>query len=460
MAANPEVTGSCHLVVVKLPNRVTIKFIVDCGLYQESQYADLNRELPFNVDELDFALLTHNHVDHTGRFPYLYARGFRKHIYTTHGTKLLLSLGLFDSYRVLKDTAKRQNIRPLYSDSDVHGALSCVRSVDFMKEVEVHPNVKVTFFKNGHLIGAAIILVKVVFPGYNDINLLFVGDYNDKNMFFDVPPLPKEVTDLPLTIIQESTYGDMNSSEVSPCFENNVLEAISRGDTVVATMFSLGRGQEIPYVLKCMQQDGRLDTSVPIYYDGKLAINYTNQYLRGALDIKPEMRDFLPESLTFVDKSSRGAVLEDETPKIILTTSGMGSYGPAQTYIPRYIQKSKALIHFLGYCAEGTMGYKLKMAESDSDVVVGGMLVRKRARVEFTNEYSAHAKSDQMIRFLQQFTQLKFVLVGHGNTDVKIKFAAKILDEVDTKYVGILGREYMYRTCPYGFVKSLPTKLK
>ena len=460
MAAHPGVTGSDNVPVVKFPNGESVMFAVDCGLFQEQQYSEYNQDFIFNPENLDFALLTHNHVDHTGRFPLLYAKGFRGPIYTSNVTSTLLPLGLYDSYKVLKDTAKRQNVRALYSENDVSGVLNCVKGYGFEETIQVHPRIKVTLFKNGHLMGAACILVRIYCPGYKSINLLFTGDYNSKNMFFDVPKIPKWVRKLPLIIIQESTYGYMDSSEVKPCFEDNVLRCVSNGGTVIATMFSLGRGQEIPYVIKCMQENV-LDKSIPVYYDGKLAIKYTNLHLKNGLDIKPEMRDFLPENLTYVDKGSRRSVIESPGPKIILTTSGMGSYGPAQTYIPEYIQNRNALIHFTGYCAEGTLGRSLKDAPKGSDVEIGGLLVRKRADVEYTNEYSAHAKADEMIDFLKQFEDIKLVLVNHGEPDVKKKFAARILDEVDNvKYVGVLGRDYLYRIGPYGLIKTLPTKFR
>lgn len=178
------------------------------------------------------------------------------------------------------------------------------------------------------------------------------------------------------------------------------------------------------------------------------------------LCIKPEMRDFLPDNLTWVDKESRGSVLEDENKKIILTTSGMGSYGPAQVYIPEYISRNKALIQFTGYTAEGTMGNRLKSTELGEMVEVGGLIAKKRADVEYTTEYSAHAKADEMIAFLKQFKNLKLVLVNHGESQTKEIFAERIVNEVDTKRVGLLGREYFFRVDPYGLVKTLTTKFK
>jgi len=461
MAMHSEVTGSCNLVIAKLPDgETTIRFVVDCGLFQEETYEELNYELAFHPEKIDFVLVTHNHVDHTGRLPFMVKKGFEKKIYATETTCKLLPLALHDSHKVLRDVAKRKNRKPLYNEEDVDRTLSFLKPCQYNETVEIGENVKVTFLNNGHLVGAAVILVQICCPGYEDINLLFTGDYHCKNMFFDVEPIPEWIKILPLTVIQESTYGDMDTIDMEPCFKENVIKCIKNNGSVIVPVFSLGRSQEILYELKTMQNEGILDTDVPIYFDGKLAIRYTHLYLKDGLDIKPEMREFLPQNLTFVDKTNRQDILEDTGKKIILTTSGMGSYGPAQVYIPEYITRKNALIHFTGFTAEGTLGYRLQNTEIGEIVEVAGLFVKKNADVQYTTEYSAHAKADEMIAFLKQFTDLKLVLINHGEIDVKNTFAERIIKEVDPKRVGVLGREYFFRVCPYGLVKTLATKFK
>lgn len=458
MAAHPEVTGSCNLIIVKFPDGETVKFIVDCGLFQEKEYDELNSSLLFNAESIDFCLITHNHVDHTGRIPLLVKHGFYREIYATETTCKLLPLALEDSLRVLNDVAKRKNQRPLYGEGDLNRSLTLIKPCKFMETINVRENIKVTFLNNGHLIGAACILVQISYPDCEDINLFFTGDYNKKNLFFDVTPIPEWILKLPLTVIQESTYGNMDSTEIEEVFKDNILNAIKNSGTVIVPVFSLGRAQEILYVLKCMQSEGLI--TVPIYFDGKLAIKYTNLYLKGELGIKDEMKDFLPKDLNFVDKNSRSDILSDSKSKIIVTTSGMGSYGPAQVYIHEYLSDKKAMIHFTGYTTEGTLGRRLKDAVDGKGVEVGGVIIKKNAKVEHTTEFSAHAKADEMIEFLKQFENLKLILINHGEIDTKLDFAHRITDEVDVKGVGILGREYFFRVNHYGLVKSLSTKFK
>ena len=462
-ALHPEVTGSCLTMRVQFPNGRKTNFIVDCGLFQEKEkgYNSLNKEdFPFRSENIEFALITHNHADHMGRLPMLIKGGFNGFIYTTESTAQLLPISLKDSYQIMKEEAKNSKTKQPYCEYDVEEVYNRLKPCKLEETVYVSPYIKVTFFDNGHLIGAAMILVQISYPGQEDINYLFTGDYNNKNIFFNIPKLRKAVKRLPLTIIQESTYGTTNSDEVTECFEENVLKCIRSGGTVVNMAFSLGRFQEILYKLKTMQDEGKLSTDIPIFADGTLGLRYTALFSKEELEIKPEAVNFLPQNLCFVNKENRTEILESEESKIIVTTSGMGTYGPAPQYIIRYIKDKKSLIQFTGFTTDGTLGSRLKMAQDGDVVTIGGMVAIKKARVEYTTEFSAHAKADEMIEFLQQFEDIKLILINHGETSVKEEFAKRILQEVNSKNVGILNREYLYRVGPYGFIKTMSTKFE
>lgn len=458
-----EVTQSCHLVVTKLPNGETVKFIVDCGLFyakkdDEEKALKINEKFHFLPETLKFCLVTHNHVDHTGRLPLLVKKGFQGKIYVTEDTKTLLPLALNDSYKVLKEKAKRSRSRQLYTESDVGNTSSKLSACVFEKVEYVHKNIKVTYFNNGHLVGAGMALVQISYPGFEDINILFMGDYNNKNIFLNLKELPDWVKNLNLTVITESTYGNMNSYEKRECFQENVLRCVHDGGSVVVPVFSLGRAQEILYEMKKLQSMKELNPSMPIRFDGKLGINYTRLFTSGKLHIKEEMIDFLPDNLTFVDKTTRAKILYSREPQIILTTSGMGSYGPAQFYIPEYVKRKGSMVHFTGYTAPNTFGGKLKNAKQGEVVTLNGLDVQKNATVEYTKEFSAHAKADELITFLKQFNNLKFVLVTHGETECREIFSQRVMREVKTKNVAILDSRYVFRINPYGLVKTINTK--
>lgn len=458
MAVHPEVTGSLIPVIVSYPDGEVSRFIVDCGLFQEKEYSTLNEDFPFNAENIEFCLVTHNHVDHTGRLPLLFRKGFRGNIYSTFATTKLVPLALYDSYKVLKDLAKRNHTKELYSETDVSETLKLFKGCNFSETIQLNDRIKATFFKNGHLIGAALILVQISYPGREDINLLFTGDYNKSNMFFDVPQLPTWVRELPITVIQESTYGTMDSTEITKNFCNNLIKCTSNQGTAVCMVFSLGRAQEILYILKCMQETGQLSNEIPIYFDGRLAHQYTNLYFREDFEIKDGMKEFLPENLELVGAENRREILEGLQQKIIVTTSGMGTYGPAQLYIPEYIGRRNCLIHFTGYTAEGTLGNRLKNTEKGEIVTIGSILKKKIADVEYTTEFSAHAKADEMIEFLKGFSNLKLVLVNHGEHETKLKFAKRIVKEIDPKMVGIMNRDYFFRVNRFGLIRQMSTK--
>lgn len=459
MDIHDKVTGSCHLCVVMYPNGEKLKFIVDCGLFQQDEGDELNQKLLFKADEIAFCMVTHNHVDHTGRLPFLVKNGFRGKIYATETTCNLLPEALNDSFSVLKSRAKNSGKFPIYGEEHVAQAVELCEPCEYLRTIEVNENIKVCFIENGHLPGAASIVVRIAYPGEEEINLMFTGDYNSRSVFQNIDDIPSWILNLPLTIIQESTYGDTDSEDIEPCFDRNLLKAVEQKWTVLVPVFSLGRSQEILYRLKCLQVAGILDVNIPIYLDGKLAIRYTNMYLKGLVGICEDMRDFLPENFQFVDKTIRNVLLnEDNSCKIILTSSGMGSYGPARTYIPAFLARQKMLIHFTGYTAVGTMGRKIKDTPDGEIVSVGGLLVKKKAKVEYTSEFSAHAKADVMIDFLKKFSNLKLVLINHGEPNVKEIFAKRVLKEVDTKAVGILNRDNVFRIGPWGLEKTIPTK--
>lgn len=466
MALHKEVTGSCIMNIIKFPDGSTKKVLVDCGLFQEMDYFELNKNLPFNARDIDYVIVTHNHVDHTGRLPLLVKCGYSGDIHMSFSTSKLISNALEDSYKVLKNKSKMANEPQLYTDSDVDETLKHVKGHPFEESIWLDDNIKLTFFMNGHLPGAIIVLMQIKYRDssdkhYENINLLFTGDYHNKNIFFNVTPVAKWVHQLPISIIQETTYGDVDSTEVEYVFQKNILNAVSESKEIVILVFSLGRSQEILYILKTWQDAGLLSKDIPIYLDGKLANRYNHIYLKDGLDNKPECREFLPENYTYVsDYEMRNTIMNDFKPKIILTTSGMGSYGPAQTYLPIYLKRSNALIHFTGYCAEGTLGRRLYNCTKGDKVDVAGLQVRKLADVKFTSEFSAHAKADELIDFLRPFEDINLLLVNHGTSEKKEIYANRVIDELDPKNVGILGRNYFFRIDGYGLVKSLSSKFE
>lgn len=458
MAFNSEVTGSCNMVNVRFPNGESIKFLVDCGMYQEKGLENFNTKFEFDPSKINFVLATHNHIDHTGKLPCLFKYGYPNSgkIYTTlDNAEYLIKRALEDSTAVINENARLRGIKPMYDEIHLDMTLNALQGIAFKETFRPHPNVLVTFLKNGHVVGASLVLVQIKYPGCKYINMLFTGDYNDQNMFFDIPKLPKHLLDMPLTVIQESTYGTTENAPL-PRFEDAIEQKIKEKENVVLLAYSFGRTQDVLYRLKCMQETGKLDPSIPIFLDGKLGIDYTKIYPQ--LNIRENMKDFLPKNFQYVDKKMRAGIVNQQSKKIIVTSSGNGSYGPAQFYLPFFLGRTDSYIAFTGYTPANTLGAAMTNVEYGEPVKVGGVVVLKRAEVEYFTEFSSHAKAGALIDFLKKFNNLNLVLVNHGESETKLAYAKMVEERVQTKTVGILDRDYFFRIDAYGLVRSIPSK--
>ena len=471
-ACHSGVTGSGFLCTVRLPPpEEHKKFLVDFGLFQEREddkkkdfdkNMQLNSELIFDPSKVSFVLVTHNHVDHIGRLPMLVHRGFYGKIYMSETTQKLLPISLYDSEKIQAEKYKMVHKNPLYFQSDVKDTLSMTVGCEFDKKIQIDTNISVTFIANGHIPGAAMILVEITYPGEEPINLLFSGDYASKNVFFDPKEISKEIREKRISaLICEATYGTTNSKDVEfGRFRKLILEEIeSNKKNILLPVISLQRAQQILYELKEMQDSGELDVNIPIYFDGQLAQKYTRVYLHDDF-VKEEMKEFLPKNLTWVYKDTRGSLLLDDEKrlKIIVSSSGMGSYGATRRYISYFCGKKNSTVIFSCFLAENTVGRKLIEAKKGESIEIYGLIKQINFDVYSTQEFSSHAKKDELIEFLSGFSNLCSVLINHGEADVKEKFAKRVYDVIHCKTVGILDRNYDFRISAFGVDKTLPTR--
>lgn len=442
-----EVTGSSIVLIIKLSDGEIVKGMIDCGSFQELQYQEENSKLIIEPKCLDFVCITHAHMDHASRVPLLVNKGYEKKIFCTKGTAEFLPYALHDNLKIMRDKCRRKNERVLYFTEDVNKTLQLIEKKEYQETFSVHEKIKITFLKNGHLLGASLILLQI--EDEEKINLLFTGDYNDKNVFFEVESIPQWIKKLPMTIITESTYGNKTTIECleengGNSFNQNIIEASKQNKSILIPAFALERSQEVLYRIRCLQEQSYLD-DYSIYLDGSLAIVYTEILKLGRIE-NLKVQDFLPKNFAYVVNSvMRGGIVNSKGNKIIVTTSGMGQYGPAQIYIPEFITKQNALIQFTGYCAEGTYGRKLREESLYHDTV------------KFTAEFSAHAKKEVLLNLINEFEDKKSVLINHGASDVKEKFKMYLEENTDTKNIKILQKKVGYRIGAYGIIKELNT---
>ena len=343
--------------------------------------------------------------------------------------------------------------KPLYDLDDVSYAMENVMGKDYNQTFKVNEHISVTLLKNGHTLGSACILVTISYKGQKPIYALFTGDYSPENMFFDVNDIPKKIKDLPISIITESTYGTTSKKSIKHIFDDLVINSVKNKETLIITLFAFGRMQEVKYKLMKLQEKNLLDKNIKIYCDGKLSYKYDEIFLSHIDELK--IKDFLPKNIHQInDYNERNALLSDRTCKIILTTSGMGNYGPAQVYLPYYISRPKCTIIFGGYTAENTLGRKLQDVRDNDIFELNGVMTTKKASVHSINELSSHAKQEDLLQFLQKFSNLKLVLINHGENHVKESFAKKIVEDINPKNVAILGPENYIRIGAHGLIKS------
>ena len=457
-----QVTGSCHYISVTLPNDKNIRFAVDCGLYQEQENKHLNCTFPFYPEKLDFLLITHTHIDHIGRIPLLYKNGFNNKAYISDIAEPFLRDALSNTAMIFTQNKNRnnENTSVLYSDSDVTYTMKKVKPVKYQESFYPNENIKVTFFENAHLLGASSILVEIFYEYEEPINLLFLGDLAIESNFRDVPDLPSYIYDLNLTLFTESTYGTTKSTDIEKRFESNILKAISNGKSIFLPAFSMQRTQEILFSLKKLQLANKLPLNIPIYSDGALSISYTQKFLRITDTFKEDAKNFLPDNFTYVTKNLRPTLMTSDEQQIIVSSSGMCSYGPAVSYIRNFISNANYLIHLNGYSAEGSLSRQLfnSITESETVITIQGVQKIKLCDVDYSFEFSSHAKKDELINYFKKFNKLKLIMISHGEHNVKKSFANECLKNLNVKDIAIQSMSTVFKIGPYGLIKSYSSK--
>lgn len=454
---NKRVTGSTNRNTVHFSDGSIYRFLVDFGMYQGEGHKGIEYNDSVNPKKIDSILLTHTHLDHDGALPIFVRHGYDKNIYMSDASASVIDIGLYDSYNIMKRDSKLKHRPVLFSEGDIEQTLSQIKSVKFEETIKIHDNISVTFFNNGHLIGASVILIQIDDPR-GIINLLYMGDYKPDNIFLDIKPFPYWVYALPnLTIISESTYGSTNSWDIEQNWEDDIIEACSRNSLIFNCAFGQGRAQELMFRIRKLQDEGKIPKDYPVKIDGKTTFAYTFRYLdrSNILKINENALNFLPYNIQYVDDKTRPEVMNLRRRSIFISTSGMGSNGPAATYIPHFLSNPNALIYIPGYASEGTLARKILEAEyGDLVEFKDGSSTVKNAEVKWTGEFSSHAPADVIIEFFRMFSPLS-ILFTHGEPEQRKALEERTKREIGIKKTGILGMGYVYRINSYGIDKKI-----
>ncbi|HHW32431.1 MAG TPA: MBL fold metallo-hydrolase [Clostridiaceae bacterium] len=460
LGAARTVTGSCFYIETK-----DNKFLVDCGFFQGYKDGNLNEDpFPFDPSKLDFILLTHAHIDHSGRIPKIFLEGFKGEVIATKATCELCRIMLPDSGYIQEFEnewlnrkrlrAGKPPVKPLYTHQDAINCMELFRSVSYGELVQINKNIKVRFNDAGHMLGSAII---ELWAEENDriTKLVFSGDLGNKGM----PILrdPEIIEDADYLII-ESTYGNrlhMGKSEKADKFAEIILNTVKRGGNIVIPSFAVGRTQEIIYELN--KQLGKNDPkyqkimNLPVFVDSPLAISATEVFRNNLDCYDEEARSYIESgdnpldfpTLRFTRTAEESKKLNNNTEsKIIISASGMCEAGRIKHHLKHNLWRQESSIIFVGYQAEGTLGRKL--LDGAKKVKIFGEEISVNAHIEMLEGFSGHADKEGLLSWIKAFSKKpRKIFIVHGENQQIEEFAEIIKNElkIDT-VIPSLGETY------------------
>lgn len=453
LGATKMVTGSNFLV-----EGAGKKFLVDCGMYQGGDRDEIQNHEPFayDVNEIDFMLLTHAHIDHSGRIPKLYKEGYRNPVITTKATRDLCSIMLPDSGHIQEQEIEWRNrkrkregkepLPPLYTAQDGIDTMEIFKPVNYDEIIEIDPNIYVRFNDAGHMLGSAIIEVWVKEDG-KETKAVFTGDLGNNDIPLLSSPTMIETADY---LVMESTYGGrlhMRNDDKANLFLDIVSETLNKGGTVVIPSFAVGRTQEILYELNNLKdvQDSEefkekyaTLMKAPVYVDSPLAISATEIFRENANLFDEETQAVIESGdnplefpgLQFTRTADESKALNEKNESaIIISASGMCEVGRIKHHLKHHLWDPNSTILFVGYQAPGTLGRRI--VDGEKRVKIFGEEIAVNARIEYIEGYSGHADQEWLMNFVYSFiTKPKHIFLVHGEPTGQEILKSKIIDEI------------------------------
>ena len=438
-----EVTGSCHLLEACGKN-----ILIDCGMEQGPDLYE-NQELPVTPGEVDYILLTHAHIDHSGNIPLLVKKGFSGEIITTFATADLCDIMLRDSAHIQEFEAEWRNRKarrsgepeyePIYTVADADAATKLLAPVDYGQKITLCDGIEVRFNDVGHLLGSASIEVWVT-EGEVSKKIVFSGDVGNKNQpIIKDPQLVKEAD----YVVIESTYGDRTHGEDIPDyvgeFTRILRETFQKGGNVVIPSFAVGRTQEILYFIREIKEKNLLPEfpGFEVYVDSPLAIESTNIFGKNTHECFDEeamkfidagINPLVFEGLKFATTSEASKMINfDNKPKVIISASGMCEAGRVRHHLKHNLWRPECTILFVGYQAVGTTGRAI--VEGAKEIKLFGEPIQVSAEIAQLPGTSGHADREGLVKWINSFEKKpQKVFIVHGEDSVCDSFAALLHD--------------------------------
>lgn len=423
------VTGSCYRLKVG-----DCQFLVDCGMFQGGKTLKaLNYEpFPFKAEDIDFVLLTHAHIDHSGMLPKLVKHGFKGHIFTTEATRDLLTYMLPDSGYIQEMEVEHLNrrnrqrgkktVEPVYTRAEAEACLPQIRPIEYETWLELG-NVRARFWNAGHILGAASIEVDIAGAGKGGkpLRMLFSGDIGpDNKLFYPDPEGPSNLD----YVLCESTYGGRYRGDVSPEARRRMLgeevnDALKEGGSLVIPSFAVERSQELLLDLAYLLHHKQIP-NVPVFLDSPLAIRITSVFAEHADEL--EDMEGMGKAFSHPNFHLTETVAESKSiarftgGAIILAASGMCDAGRIRHHLKNHLWRPQSTVLLVGYQAEGTLGRLLE--HGVKAVKIQGEMVQVRARIRTLDVYSGHADGDGLIAWVKERLPVrKAIFLIHGSKE-------------------------------------------
>lgn len=457
IGATHEVTGSCYYL-----EAAGKKFLVDCGMEQGPDYYE-NKDIPVPPGELDFVLLTHAHMDHSGNLPAIYAKGFKGPVYATEATCNLCDIMLRDSAHIQMFEAEWRNRKakrqgkpefvPAYTMEDAFGVIRNFVGCPYETGIILGEGLRVKFIDAGHLLGSSSIEVNICEAGVEK-TIVFSGDIGNKNQPLIKDPAYFRKADY---VVMESTYGDRSHGERPDyvrLLADVIQETFDRGGNVVIPSFAVGRTQEMLYFIRQIKAEGLIHghDNFKVFVDSPLANEATNIFGIHKYDcfddealelirkgINPLSFPGLKISVTSEDSK---AINFDDDCKVIISASGMCDAGRIKHHLKHNLWREDSTILFVGYQAVGTPGRAL--LEGTQEIKLFGEPVHVAAKICRMPGISGHADVNGLVDWIKAFeVKPQKVFVTHGEDTVTELFAARLRDEMNyDAYAPFSGTEF------------------
>jgi len=470
LGATHEVTGSCTLL-----EAAGKYYLVDCGM-EQGRDMFVNQEIPVNPGQIDFVLLTHAHIDHSGKLPLLCKNGFAGSIFATTETCNLCDIMLRDSAHIQEFEAEWRNRKgkrsgnpvyePMYTMEDAEAAIKCLHPCNYGEMIQVSEEISIRFTDVGHLLGSACIEIWITEDGVTR-KMLFSGDIGNTNQPIIRDPQPVEGADY---VVIESTYGNRYHDTAAPHVDflaKVIQRTLDRGGNVVIPSFAIGRTQEMLYFIREIKERGLVKghDGFPVYVDSPLANEATGIFLQTdtscfddetraiiAKGVNPIMFNGLNVA---VSSEESKAINTDKTPKVIISASGMCEAGRIRHHLKHNLWRPECTVLFVGYQAVGTLGRALN--DGAKSVKLFGEEISVKAEIDVLAGKSGHADKQGLLDWINALApKPKLVFVNHGESDSCEDFTKCLETEYGYKafapYSGTVFdlKEEVFLECPEG----------